>query len=31
MSGLYLGLVVQGYPMLLGMHSFPLTLMAVLT
>lgn len=31
MSGLYLGLVVQGFPMLLGIHSFPLTFMATLT
>lgn len=30
-SGLYLGLVVQGFPMLLGIHSFPLTFMAALT
>lgn len=31
MPGLYLGLVVQGCPTLLGMHSFPLSLMAALT
>lgn len=31
MFSLYLSLVVQGFPTLLGMYSFPLTLISVLT